>query len=1261
MIRKVRKIFAAFMIVIGSFIGNFTPLIQTVSAAIGSSTSHTIKVKDSGDTDCRRTLEGEASYDIDLPDRVPLDLVVVQDASGSFVDDIGKVREAMASFVGSKDFMAGDRIMLNTYQGGKTYTHFDSDGNPSTSSAGGIAVSLNSSTLFDKDQTAAFNTAYTSFTVDGATPTALGIQNAVTQYNAIKGTDTNRRTFFLLITDGIANTRLDSTIHIRKGLTGRDEGYQDYVGAINEVNDQINAVRAQNYGFISGYFVGDQSSRYSGSYTHEKPTENTTSKASWAAVKGYAEAGMSTYSDYYLSSAVVGDFATKLSAVLAEVSAQLPATTSTIDVDSRFTIQSAQAYKADGTVIDGATIDLSGGKINVTTPQDYEGTVNVKYTLKENAAITETTNVASGIVVQGNETQPLATVSVEANPNATECTISDITIDKKINETATHKYLTDSDLYDSFTYNVTGNMGSPTRNWSSAALLDNVNELLEVTDVKVLLEGVDVTSEGTLSDFTTSNNIQYDFAKRDGRYQYLQNKNYEMIITTNVRKGTSRESLAPYVSSGIPNQASVKFVLDGKEGGEDSDIVPVYPPTKDSVIHKNVSATATSGEEQELQLENYDDSFFWNISGVIGYDTHDLASLKLVDEFDSNLVINADDIKISVDGVELSHDNLTLVDNVMTYNFADVDGFNYLAGKNYEVQVKATLTPGMTPQYWNDIANIPNQAQLIATDKDGQDTVEKSEVPVVIPPRLVEEAPVITKDVNGQPELELAQRDQMFNWNINVDFNNGPAFWNDLVLTDNIDSRLTFDANTIKVYDKNNVNVTDAWNIDRDGHILTVTFKDNDNLNSLINQGIRVEIPAQINADISDADYDNAVNNGITNTAVLTVDGKDYDSDKPVVYPPTTEPTVDKVIEGKDLHEITNLNETFKWTISGNFGGGKTDWSKVIIEDQVNELLDIVSVTVKAGSQEFDVDVADIKDNNLVVEMPEVDGNLNYLQNQDYEIHVTTKFKEGLTLEELWNELDDLDVTMVENIAHLEINGEGKLSTSPVHVVPPTIDPEIKKVINGEHTEFDLTNRNENFTWDIVAKFGNGADKWTNASIKDDILDILNVDADTVTVTDQEGKDVKGNGTLTVTHNEEKGVYELVFELDTETKLNGQTYTISVPTSIKASVTDAELAPYLTTGIENKATLNFGSDGQLISNTAVVTPPTPQPEVPEVPEIPDPDTDPEEEVVLGDSDVVGGLPQTNEMSSDTYILIGLALILIGLAIGFMIRRNRKAD
>lgn len=127
MIRKVRKIFAAFMIVIGSFIGNFTPLIQTVSAAIGSSTSHTIKVKDSGDTDCRRTLEGEASYDIDLPDRVPLDLVVVQDASGSFVDDIGKVREAMASFVGSKDFMAGDRIMLNTYQGGKTYTHFDSD------------------------------------------------------------------------------------------------------------------------------------------------------------------------------------------------------------------------------------------------------------------------------------------------------------------------------------------------------------------------------------------------------------------------------------------------------------------------------------------------------------------------------------------------------------------------------------------------------------------------------------------------------------------------------------------------------------------------------------------------------------------------------------------------------------------------------------------------------------------------------------------------------------------------------------------------------------------------------------------------------------------------------------------------------------------------------------------------------------------------------------------------------------------------------
>ena len=48
----------------------------------------------------------------------------------------------------------------------------------------------------------------------------------------------------------------------------------------------------------------------------------------------------------------------------------------------------------------------------------------------------------------------------------------------------------------------------------------------------------------------------------------------------------------------------------------------------------------------------------------------------------------------------------------------------------------------------------------------------KSEIPTVTPPI---KKPVINKDVEGQEHLDLANRNDKFNWNIKVQFGNDTA------------------------------------------------------------------------------------------------------------------------------------------------------------------------------------------------------------------------------------------------------------------------------------------------------------------------------------------------------------------------------------------------------------------------------------------------------------------------------------------------------
>ncbi|WP_240144327.1 isopeptide-forming domain-containing fimbrial protein, partial [Enterococcus faecalis] len=149
-------------------------------------------------------------------------------------------------------------------------------------------------------------------------------------------------------------------------------------------------------------------------------------------------------------------------------------------------------------------------------------------------------------------------------------------------------------------------------------------------------------------------------------------------------------------------------------------------------------------------------------------------------------------------------------------------------------------------------------------------------------------------------------------------------------------------------------------------------------------------------------------------------------------------------------------------------------------------------------------------------------------------------------------------------------------------------NPNIDKDVEGKE-HLDLTNRDDEFNWHVNAAFGNTTASWEQASIKDKINDVFGIVK--VTVVDENGKDVTGNGTLSTENNEV--VFEINKKDDSYTYLAGHTYTMTITTKIKDSVTDEELAPYIKDGgIPNQADLEFGNKGDVIhSEKPTVTPP----------------------------------------------------------------------
>ena len=729
MFNKATKLLSTMVIVAGTVVGNFSPTLalaeEAVKAGDTEGMTNTVKVKDDSLADCKRILEGQATFPVQAGETEPVDLVVVEDASGSFSDNFPHVRQAIDEVV--QGLSDQDRVMLASYRGGKQFMF--PDGKTKINSADyDMNVRVNTQLTYDKSQ---FVSGFGDVRTYGGTPTAPGLKLALDTYNQTHGDLTNRKTYFLLVTDGVANTRLDGYLHKtntndsineypdpRHPLQVSVEYSNDYQGAAAEVLALNQEITNQGYEMINAYWESVESLSSVNSYFDKYKTEVG------PFVKQELQQGSSTPEDF-ITSQSIDDFTTQLKQIVKDRLAQSTPATASLTIADQFDIQSATATDDAGNDV---PVQINGQTISATSTEGYVGNITIHYEVKENTAIDAATLVSSGTMNQGTIAKEFPEAMIPKNDNAHACDVTpeDPTITKDI-EGQEHLDLTNRDQ--AFKWNIKTAFGNETSTWTQASMVDDINKVLDITDVKITDEnGKDVTVNGKVTQ--GNNKVTFEMNKQADSYSYLAGHTYTMTITTKIKDGATDEELAPYIEQGgIPNQADLNF---GNEGdvlhSNKPTVTPPAPTPEDPTITKDIEG------QEHLDLTNRDQEFKWNVKTAFGNETSTWTQASMVD--DINKVLDITDVKVTDENGKdvTANGTVTQENNKVTFEMnKQADSYDYLSGHTYTLTITTKIKADATDEElapYIEQGGIPNQADVLHSNK-----------PSVTPPALTPEDP----------------------------------------------------------------------------------------------------------------------------------------------------------------------------------------------------------------------------------------------------------------------------------------------------------------------------------------------------------------------------------------------------------------------------------------------------------------------------------------------------------------------------------------
>ena len=169
-------------------VGNGSGGPQPQSVGPFKNVTHTLTLNPGHDQYCKRDMTGEIEFT--WPEKSTyVDLVLIQDTSGSFEDTIGNVKEALNDIIDGLNMDTDidgvsprDRVMLVRLQGSEGAVQGNSsyDGNASISNQNDYYL-VESSSLFT-DKTAAKGAIANITDINGGTPTVDGMAEAQTAY-----------------------------------------------------------------------------------------------------------------------------------------------------------------------------------------------------------------------------------------------------------------------------------------------------------------------------------------------------------------------------------------------------------------------------------------------------------------------------------------------------------------------------------------------------------------------------------------------------------------------------------------------------------------------------------------------------------------------------------------------------------------------------------------------------------------------------------------------------------------------------------------------------------------------------------------------------------------------------------------------------------------------------------------------------------------------------------------------------------------------
>ena len=1071
---------------------------------------------------CYRKIKKSEKTQWTVP-RKPIDLVILQDASGSFRKTIPSVKNALKRLttyvspeqynendphlVKTGDSRTTDRVFVASYQGLDQVRYFnnnDFSGNPTDTftdpnTTGKHYTYGNSGLTSDQNEIHKF---IDNIAVDGGTPTVPAIQDTIAQYNSVKGNMENgRKTVFLLVTDGVANGyRLPGSntvvmdksytrtwdIHSAWGVDSYPEAAQDITGRANELRDAGNQLKAA-VGSEGSVVVGfwERVDNFTEPYYQYGPaylngfgnTINIGDNRSVQAIFHDALQSMASpdkvvngknVSFYVNEQNNIDVFSQK---ILESVAAALIKE----DIKGEFTV--TPGYKVDAVRINGKTvvekvtdpskqirgrITQEGDKVTIYVPDSVfnPGNNSFDYDLSKEARAPETN--------EEDEVDPPA----DYKPVNEQVTVPELTGVFKTGEYTTQQIGGRNETVEvqklEYCY------PSVTKKITDA---DKSNDLGEIDDPLGLTKKKaysaqlsDKAEEFTYTLDYNFNNVAYEFEKNVMLTDPL---DYRLEVVESSATGPNGEKWA------------TRVVKQNDDLGNERDVVVADVPAKGS----NYNYLVLKKAQMTIKV-------------------------RLKEQYRKN--------QASKEFMALLQDN---------------DGFGLLNQGNI---------------MWNGDDNQPNQDAHAKTDTKPS-TIRRSN-PVYVKPPVVTE---ITKKVNDKEHEDLKAEEELFEYKVTVPW---PGISDTFSLTDTVVSELEVQADSlnVKLGEKDNDELKAATKVEGQTVSLTLDKTQLEKISRKVTrrktkdvQNLELTFKAKIRpgADLSKYKEDGQIK--VPNTADVALNDIKKTSNKVTVTPPKPkEPSIDKKInENLDTFQTFD-GQPYNYNITTAVPSDVANYKKFVIRDTLDANLELVGdVSIKGSA----ATLFDIHTNGQEITARVKDGQFGELAKYStVELVIPAKVKNGVT------------GTTIENKASIsftnENNVEKEVKSKPVTVTPPPVTKKINETL--EHLDIAT---GQAYNYNIKTKLPTDITDYKKFVIKDTLEGDLSVINETSSKPVIKGAaaaffDVTVEGqTVTATMKDFENATALAgqeVELIIPAKINDGVTRINIPNTAKFSFTD---------------------------------------------------------------------------------------------------------